>query len=200
MSLTLYYSDVLTTAPTLEPVNVEDARRNLDLDDNYRDADVEQWIIEARKSVEHDARVALVNQTRTLVTHAFPASSSFNVGIVSPLVSVTSISYLDTAGTSQTLATTVYKVDTGRRPGVVWLKSGQTWPSTYDEANSVTVVYVAGHGAAVATVPEAAKQAIYLLVRYRLDNPEAFRVGFTEKAGLYGYEHCINQLRPGNYP
>lgn len=198
--MALTYSDIVTTGPTVEPVNVEDARRNLDLDDLYRDEDLELWITEARKAVEYDARVALNTQTRSLALHCFPASDSFEVGTVSPLISVTSITYLDTAGASQTLATSVYKVDTARRPGVVWLKYTQTWPSTYGEANAVTVTYTAGYGPAASDVPEAAKTAMYLLMRYRLDNPDGYRVGKDEKDGIQGYWTAINRLRPGSYP
>jgi uncharacterized phiE125 gp8 family phage protein len=60
-----------------------------------------------------------------------------------PLVSVTSITYVDTAGTTQTLASSVYSVDTAQ--GVIYLAYGQVWPSTRaDLADRVTVRFIAG--------------------------------------------------------
>ena len=62
-----------------------------------------------------------------------------------PLVSAT-ITYLDSAGASQTLATTVYKVDTtSPLVGRITRKYGQSWPTLYDESNAITVRIVAGY-------------------------------------------------------
>lgn len=193
------WTDVLTTAPAAEPVSVEDARRNCDLDDTYRDEDLRRWIVYARRQVEHDARLALINQTRTLTLHAFPAGEELNLPAVAPLVSVTSVTYLDAAGASQTLTeNTEFKIDTARRS--LWLKYNQDWPDTYGEANSVVIVYVAGHGTTPADVPAAARDAIHVLVRHRLENPEVAIVGKRITSAPMAYLSLINQIAVTAYP
>lgn len=103
-------------------------------------------------------------QNRTFITrsrtHKFDAFCDSIISLpYPPLVSVTSIAYVDSAGATQTLATSVYGVDEWSEPGRVYLKSGQSWPSVYDQPLAVTVTYQAGYGAA-ADVPWRVKAAI----------------------------------------
>lgn len=193
------YANALSSGPSVEPVTLFEAKRACDVDDNYRDAEITRWIIEARKMVEHDARIALVNQTHLYYLHAFPSGDRIDLQVVSPLSSVTSITYLDTAGDSQTLATSVYKIDVARRPAAIWLKYNQTWPDTYNEANAVTITYVAGYGSTAADVPETAKQAVLFLVRHRLENPDMFSEARTYDVSET-YRALIHRLHPGDYP
>lgn len=194
------YADELTTAPSVEPVSVAEARRACDLDDKHWDDDLTAWIIEGRKRVEHDARVALINQTRTLHLHRFPRSDKLELPAVYPLSSVTSVYYLDTAGSSTLLATSVYSVDTARKPGCLWLKNGQSWPDTYAQANAVTITYVAGFGATAASVPEAAKSAIKMYVRHRFYSPDLQASGNIPRETLLAFESLTAQLNPSVYP
>ena len=62
-----------------------------------------------------------------------------------PVVSVTSITYTDTNGDSQTLSTDVYSVDIPR--GRCYIKWQQIWPMTRWLPNSVIVRFVAGMAA-----------------------------------------------------
>lgn len=192
------YASELLSGPASEPITLREARDACDISDNFRDSELSLWITEARKIVEHDSRLSLVNQSFAMYLHSFPSRSFFELP-VSPLSSVTSITYLDTAGSSQTLSTDVYKIDTARKPPRVWLKHNQTWPATYTEANAVTVTYVAGHGATSADVPEMAKQAIKFVVRHRMENPDMYAPGVQfEMPETY---HClVRRLHPGDYP
>jgi uncharacterized phiE125 gp8 family phage protein len=79
------------------------------------------------------------------------------------LQSVTSIIYVATDGTSTTLATTEYQVDATTEPGRVAPAYGKIWPVTRAQMSAVTVVFVAGYGAASA-VPDLIKTAMRLLV------------------------------------
>lgn len=220
------WSDRVSVEPTVEPVKIEDARRNCDLDDNYRDADLKLWITEARQQVEHDARVALITQTRVMQMHDFIGVETsqrigsnketyveadyrqnttgivdrFEIPAVAPVSSVSSITYLDTDGNSQTLATSVYGVDTNRKPATVYLKYGQSWPDVYDQWDAVTVTYVAGYGSTGDDVPAAARSAILMLVRHRFDMPDLLASGRHVDPIPFGYESMINQLAWGAYP
>lgn len=63
-----------------------------------------------------------------------------------PLQSVTTFAYLDLDGNSQTLAATVYDVDTNSEPGRIYLKYDQSWPSIRSINDAVTITYVCGYG------------------------------------------------------
>jgi len=76
-----------------------------------------------------------------------------------PLVSA-SITYLDSAGASQVLATTVYKVDTSSELiGRITLRYEQTWPDFYGEADSIIVRLIAGYANANA-IPRRIKDGL----------------------------------------
>ena len=186
-------ADYVSTAPTIEPVTVAEAKRNSDYDDPYRDQDFARWITEARKQVEHDARLSLVNQTRIRKLDAFPAENY--IACKPPLVSVSSISYIDTAGSSQTFASGNYEVDTNRH--VIWLAYEVDWPDTRDIQNAVTVTYVSGHGSGASTVPEAAKSAILLFCKMRFEQPE---VSMSDWTTTGTYQALIETLRGHQYP
>lgn len=81
-----------------------------------------------------------------------------------PVVSVSSVTYLDSSGASATLATSNYTVDTARVQPTVFWKPLAVLPSlsTVDSVNLVTVTYIAGYSDAATPLPTLIKQAIKL--------------------------------------
>ena len=101
---------------------------------------------------------AFITQTWRLTRDAF--CDEIKIPRV-PLISVDSVTYIDTAGATQTLATSVYDVDTVA--GRLLLAYDQSWPSIRNWANSVSITFTAGYGDRNA-VPEAIRTAILWLV------------------------------------
>jgi len=62
-----------------------------------------------------------------------------------PLISVSSVQYVDSNGDTQTLSSSYYTVDTTSTPGRVYLAYNYSWPMTRDVPKSVTITYVAGY-------------------------------------------------------
>jgi uncharacterized phiE125 gp8 family phage protein len=89
-----------------------------------------------------------------------------------PLWSVTSISYVDTNGTTQTLAEAYYRVNTGSEPGRITEAYNYYWPDTRAVTGAVTISYIAGYGTA-AKVPDDVKAAIKLIVGHLYEHREA---------------------------
>lgn len=86
----------------------------------------------------------LRESTWDLYLDCFPDSGE--IELPAPLQSVTSVTYTDTAGASQTLSASTYVVDTTSRiAGRVVLAYNQSWPSTYDQINAIRVRFVAGY-------------------------------------------------------
>ena len=149
-----------TGQPATEPVTLVEVKAHLRVDFGDDDGLIDSLIQAARELAEVWTWRTFVNTTYTLKLDDFQNEM---VLPRPPLGSVTSITYLDTDGNSQTLATSVYDVDTDSEPGRVTLTLNQTWPITQDVIHAVTITFVAGYGAA-SNVPETIKSAIKLLV------------------------------------
>lgn len=87
-----------------------------------------------------------------------------------PLQSVTSVSYYDSAGSVQTLASSQYLVRTPwRLPGTIERAPSVSWPALQaDRRQPVTIRFVAGWTAT--TLPDVVVQAVLLYVAWAFDN------------------------------
>lgn len=158
-----------TTDAAAEPISTAEAKTHLRVTSSDDDTYIGTLIKVARKNVEQYLSRALITQTWTWKLDAFP--SEFEVPYA-PLQSVTSIQYLDTGGSSQTLDSSVYTVDANSEPGRIVEAYSQSWPATRDVIDAVTVTYVAGYGDAGSDVPEPIRQAILILVSQWYENRE----------------------------
>lgn len=154
------------TAPTEEPVRLADLKTHCRIDTT----DDDDWLIGARvlarEAVENDTGRALCTQTWDITYDDFPASSDTAIVLpLTPLSSVTSITYTDTNGDAQTWSADDYQVDNSSDswPARIKPSYGETYPTVYDEMSAVTVKIVCGYGEA-AVVPQWAKFAIQLAV------------------------------------
>lgn len=110
-----------------------------------------------------------------------------------PLQSVTSIQYIDTAGDTQTLAASKYQVDATAEPGRVRPSFGNVWPSVRGDMNSITIIFVAGYGAASA-VDERAKSAIKLTLAHWYENREPIITGTIVAEMPLSARSLLNQI------
>lgn len=167
------YGLTLVTAPTVEPLSRAEAATQVRVqtEGGYYDAELDRLIKAARLEVERRLNRQLINATYDYKFDRFPCGYDGAIYVPkAPLSSVSSITYTDSDGDSQTLATSVYKVLDSREPGEIRLKSGQAWPVVYDEADVVTVRFVAGYGAAASSVPEGIRQAMLLMITDWFEN------------------------------
>lgn len=151
-----------TSAPALEPVSSTEAELWCRVDVSDDDTIFTDIITAARVYVENFTRRQLITATWALYLDQFykPLKLPYP-----PLQSISSITYVDTAGTTQTLAASQYQVDAKTQPGRLTEAYGVTWPSTRDDTyNAVTITYVAGYGTAATSVPLPIKQAMRILI------------------------------------
>ena len=186
--------------PAIEPVTVDEARQHCDLDDAYYDSQLAQLVNAARVKVEQDTRLALINQTRELRFDDWPGNGVIELP-VAPAVSVSSVTYVDTGGSTQTVTAADYIVDVNTKPGRIVLGHGKSWPSCRGHYNDIVVTYVAGHGEATSSVPEMARLAIFMLVRHWFDNGTAVSKAFAQPTVMpLAYQSLVNALHWGQYP
>lgn len=171
----------LVTPPTIDPISLSEAKAHLRVAIADDDGLIAGYILAAREHIENETRRAFLTQTWDYtIDYCWPCErvgGSYKRRIVlprPPVQSVTSITYIDLNGATQTLAANQYKLakaDTGE-----WFIEpayGVTWPSVRNEMAAVTVRFVAGYGANPGDVPEPLRQAILLLIGHFYENREA---------------------------
>tara|TARA_R110002051_G_scaffold4506_1_gene24297 strand:+ start:530 stop:1108 length:579 start_codon:yes stop_codon:yes gene_type:complete len=95
----------------------------------------------------------------------------------SPVTTVDYIKYYDSDNTEQTLAASVYLVDTKHQPARIALKPSQSFPSLADRINAINVKYDVGYGTAASDVPEGIRQAVLLTIGNWYENRQEVVVG-----------------------
>jgi uncharacterized phiE125 gp8 family phage protein len=159
-----------TVAPEHLPISMAEARAYARVDEGD-DALLASYVRSATDQVEQSLGLALITSTWEYSPHEFLFSHCTTAVRlpISPVQSVSQITYLDTLGDSQVLNSeryTVYGLGDVARIGIA---SGQTWPSMDHRHEVLTVTFVAGFGSDWNAVPQPIRQAIGELVRSYYD-------------------------------
>lgn len=177
---------ILITAPVADPISLTETKAHLRVDNTDEDTLISGLIAAATAHLDgKDGMLGrcLVPQTWELVLDAFP-SDGIEIPLP-PLLSITSVTYVDTAGVTQTVSSDDYEVDTANEPG--WVMPGDAgWPSTMDTINAVRVRFRAGYegdeGASPAGatgVPAAIKLAMKQMIGHWFNSRESVVVGVS---------------------
>jgi uncharacterized phiE125 gp8 family phage protein len=159
---------IANNTATTATLNVADASLGVEAPTVNTTAD--QELVDLIQSVgdraELETQRALLQQTWDLKLNAFPCADWIELP-KPPLLSVTSVSYMDVSGATQALTvTTEYTVDAPAGPrcqrGRVVRAYGTIWPTTRDQVHAVTVRFVSGYGAAASAIPPLLHQALLL--------------------------------------
>lgn len=160
----------VTTAPTVEPVSLAEAKIDLRVDHDDDDTLIAALITAARMEAEQLARRAFVTQTLDLSLTNWPTDGRIRLPLP-PVASVTSITYYKEDNTSATMSSSDYIVVTDIDPAVITLALNKTWPSdALRTVAPIRVRYVAGYGATAASVPERYRALIRSLVLVRYES------------------------------
>jgi len=188
-------STIANNTATTATDNVANASLGADAPSTNTTADSQltAWNISAREYGETFTHRGFITQTWDDKRAGFPCD-----GVIwlpkAPLISVTSVTYLDTAGISQTWSNTLYTVDAPSGPkarmGCLVPNYGEVFPSTREIVNAVTIRFVAGYGAAAA-VPSLIKTCLKEHVRasrLRGDGDAAQQILDWVDRQLWGYK------------
>lgn len=150
-----------TVEPTIEPITLEQLKDRLRIGSTCEfDVELALLLTTARKQVEQDTYRRLINQTVVGRMDGFLSVREIEMRLA-PISSITSITYVDQNGATQTLASSVYGTDLLSTPPRIILKTSENWLDTEPNTpNSVNITFVAGYGATAATVPAQARLAI----------------------------------------
>ena len=188
-------SFVLVTGPTVEPLTAAEARLRLNIGAEMQDATLNALITTARMKIERQYGLAMVSQTLDYIRDTFPVvenyglnpyergfypSQSYTANFgrpytasqgdivlpVTPVRSITSVSYLDYTGVLQTLDPSRYVLKKSDLYSSLSQAIQTTWPVTQFVSGSVKVRLVAGYGDDATAVPETLKTVVALYVNH----------------------------------
>lgn len=187
-----------TTDATSEPITTAEAKKHLNVTDAFTEDDdyIDLLVEVARIWVEDYCSVALINQTWNMKLDAWPSD-----GVIclypTPLASVSSVKYEDTAGDTQTLVSgTDYQTDLVSVPGRILTEPDVTWPTLESgRLNAIEVIFVAGYGATAASVPIDFTHAIKLLVGHWYEHREEASDGKPPQSIPMGVKALLSHHR-----
>ena len=177
----------VVTEPTTDPLDVQDVKNFLRLDENEDEMYVRSLIGSAREYVESYCNISLINRTLKfsldyLYEVDVPLWEGTRLGpditirktVIdlpnSPVSSVTSITTFDDADTGTVFAASKYYVDTSAKPARVVLRNGETWPTALRVGNAIEIVYVAGFGSSPRQVPESIRLAMLQYIAFMYEH------------------------------
>lgn len=186
-------------APTIEPVSLVEMKAHLRVTFSEDDTQIGYLINAAHKYVEQYLGRALITQSILAKADGWPVqarSSGFEIVLPRPpLQTITSITYVDVNGTTQTLSTSLYTTDIVSEPGRIVSTYNATWPTTRSIANAVSIIYVCGYGSTYTSVPEPIRQAIKMLVADWFRNRETNVLGTIVDELPMGVMALLNPYR-----
>lgn len=177
--------------PLAEPITLAEALAHLreTADGGENDAYITSLITVAREACEQRTERTLVSTPWLLKMAAFPAAVRL---LQPPIIAVQAVTYLDEAGTLQTLDPADYVLDTQSEPGFLVPAPAAAWPAVQSGAiNTVRVNYTAGYGPTGASVPAPLCHWILCALTYLYENrggelPEGFADGLLGSYRVIG--------------
>ena len=159
----------LVTAPTAYPLTLAEAKDHLKVEHTDDDALIDTMLSAATSYTEGYTGRDLIQRTWDYSFERFPSTFCLPKN---PVLSITSITYIDgdTSPEEQTIATTIYGLDSGVEPAVVYRKYAQTWPIPRNQRNAITVRFITGYTGLGSpedlrgNIPESIKAAIKMIV------------------------------------
>lgn len=161
------------TVPATELVTIAEARQQARSDsDTDLDTELTRLITVARNHTEKYCGIRIGAQTIVAKCDSFDDLARLPDA---PVTSITSITYVDTDGVTQTLATSVYELRADDLDAAVVLKFNQSWPAI-QPGSRITLTSVVGY----ATAPPAVHHAMLLHIADHFADHEMVVVnGFT---------------------
>ncbi len=192
-------TNLVDTGAVTAPVTLAEFKAHARIYHSEDDSALPDTILAATQVIENETRRALITRAFSYRLEAFPENGEI-VLPRSPAVAVSSITYTDAAGATQTLSASVYNVYSVNMIGRVQLKRDQAWPATEEKGGlDVTVNFTAGFGAAAANVPLALRFCVMLQAAHMYEHRTSVNVGNIVTEIPRTVERYIVQYHAGDY-
>lgn len=187
------------TPPAVAPVALIDTKLNLRVDHADEDTNIESLIAAATDYLEApNGAIGKAFITQSWALSVPCPDRDFRIHLpVTPVQSITSISYYDADDVSQTLTVGDFYLHGDEDWAYIEPKPGVTWPGVYDRLDAITVEFVAGFGDTAAAVPQTIRQCVLLMVAHWYENREPVVVGSISSALPMAVDSLISMNRKG---
>ena len=199
------YNLTVKTAPLVEPISLAQAKAFLRVGIDDDDAVIQDMIRSARDKIEATYNRSFMTQSLVLgldrfvqpgtpvPAYGYPLVGMYNWGpggvspwgwmqpswsvinLRPPVQSITSITYTDPSGTTQTLSPSTYVLDKSE-PGRVFPALNKIWPVTAFIPGSISIEFISGY-TDPGLIPDRMKQALRLTLGAFYENREEYLVG-----------------------
>ena len=176
-----------TSQPSDLAVSLADMKLHLRVDHSEDDALITTLILAATRSAESFMEKSISPDTEyTLTLDSFPSGDTITL-MYGPVISVDSLSYVDSDGVTQVLTeNSDFRVDLNNDlPRIQNI--GDSWPDTYERVNAVTIVYTTGF----ATVPDDIVVGIKMLVSHLYENRQDVITGMNASEIPFASKHLF---------
>jgi len=178
------------------PVSVESCKLDLKIQHNADDTLLEDYIAAAAALV--GGKSGIVGKVLTAEIWELKLSSASGCVVLplSPVQSITSISYFDAENTAQTLDVADFYLYGDEDSALIEPKTNVVWPAVYARRDAITIRFVAGFGTAD-DIPKNITRAIRLIVAHWYENRTAVLVGVTAQELPMAVESLLGISRKG---
>ncbi|VTU02426.1 Uncharacterized protein OS=Pseudomonas bauzanensis GN=CF98_37415 PE=4 SV=1: Phage_connect_1 [Gemmataceae bacterium] len=183
------------TPPASTSVSTATLKAHLRLNDTSEDDLLADWLTAADDLFRRQTGYVLITSTYRLRLDGWPSDGTVYIP-AHPVTAVSSVQYLDAAGTWQTVSSSDYSTDLSDAPARVTFGTGFAFLELHATAvPNVRVQFVAGHADSSA-VPKLAAQAVKLLAAHWYNVREAY--GDTTQVEVpAGWRAVCDQFRTG---
>lgn len=183
----------LITPAATEPVSTSEAKAHLRVDTTDEDTLIASYVSAAVKYIETQTGPLITQTWDYKVNREWPLVDNYYSIYLpfSPVQSVTSVTYVDIDGATQTLSAGLYQTVLSAPNPYLTKAYNQDWPQIRDIPDAITVRFVAGYGNAAA-VPAPIKSAILLMVGRLYEHREEVIAGVSAGIVPAGIEMLIS--------
>lgn len=186
-----------TSDAAKEPLTREEVKQHLRITHTDEDDFLDALIKAARQYAEERTGRQLITATWKETRWCFP---EWQWTLDRPdLIAVSSIVYTASDGTSTTMPSSDYTVSTNGHRGVVIPAWDTSWPAARYTLDAVAITYTAGYGATPASVPQAVKQAMLMLIGHWYEHREASLTGTISKEIEFAVHAILAPYEVANY-
>jgi uncharacterized phiE125 gp8 family phage protein len=161
--------------PAVLPITLNELKAHARFDLSDEDALLVGYLRAAVDHIESSNGLALVAQTWRWVVDGFPLQCCDWIRLpIVPVLTVSSITYLDGTGAQQTLDPGDYQLSGDR---ITPKPPSTSWPATWHGLDTVVITFDAGFGPDHNFVPEDLRQVVMMIAAYWFAQREVASIG-----------------------
>jgi uncharacterized phiE125 gp8 family phage protein len=195
-----FSTSIQSSPPAVDLISMSQAKLRVRRDDDDDNDTIELLVAAAISQLDGMDGIlgrALITQIWIDTWFNFPAGDRLPLALT-PVSSVSSVSYFDANNEEQTIPAQDYGLHkSGDGSFYLRLLNGANWPSTYRRDDAVHITYSAGYGDQPADVPATIRLAALDLVQHWYDNPDPVVVGSITNKMPMSVEYKLRRfIRP----